>query len=130
MQFGDGGPGGWWILGEPELHLAEHVVVPDMAGWKRERMPERPREAFFTLAPDWVCEILSPSTSRFDRTRKLPVYARAGIPVYLLIDRDEGEVLVYSEPSGDDYAKSLKHKLGLAVPLPAPLGFELDTAEF
>ena len=53
-----------------------------------------------------------------------------GIPVYLLIDREEGEVLVYSEPSGDDYAKGLKHKLGLAVPLPAPLGFELDTAEF
>lgn len=55
---------------------------------------------------------------------------RAGIPVYLLIDREEGEVLVYSEPSGDDYAKSLKHKLGLTVPLPAPLGFELVTAEF
>ena len=86
MQFGDGGPGGWWILDEPELHLAEHVVVPDMAGWKREQMPERPQDVFFTLAPDWVCEVLSPSTSRFDRTRKLPVYARAGIPHLWLLD--------------------------------------------
>jgi Uma2 family endonuclease len=86
MQFGDGGPGGWWILDEPELHLAEHIVVPDLGGWRRERMPERPQEAFFTLAPDWVCEVLSPSTSRFDRTRKLPVYARASIPYVWLLD--------------------------------------------
>jgi len=86
MQFGDGGPGGWWILDEPELHLTEDVVVPDMAGWKRERMPAPPQEVFFTLTPDWVCEVLSPSTSRFDRTRKLPVYARVGVPHLWLLD--------------------------------------------
>jgi Uma2 family endonuclease len=86
MQFGDGGPGGWWILGEPEVRLAEQVVVPDIAAWRRQRMPEKPTEAFFTLAPDWVCEILSPSTSRFDRTKKLPVYARSGIPNLWLMD--------------------------------------------
>jgi Uma2 family endonuclease len=73
---GRGGPGGWWILYEPELHLGEDVVVPDIAGWRRERLAAVPDSAFFTLAPDWVCEILSPSTERTDRLRKLSLYAR------------------------------------------------------
>ena len=73
---GIGGPGGWWILDEPELHFGEHVLVPDLAGWRRERMPAIPDVAFFTLAPDWVCEVLSPSTARIDRGEKLPIYAR------------------------------------------------------
>ncbi|MCX5559179.1 Uma2 family endonuclease [Streptomyces sp. NBC_00038] len=77
-----------------------------------------------------VAEVTSDSTAARDREKKIRGYARAGIPIYLLIDREEGEVVVYSEPSGDDYTKGPKHKLGLAVPLPAPLGFELDTAEF
>jgi len=77
-----------------------------------------------------VAEVTSTSTAARDRDKKILGYARAGIPLYLLIDREEGEVLVCSEPSGGDYAKSLKHKLGLPVPLPAPLGFELDTADF
>jgi Uma2 family endonuclease len=76
---GRGGPGGWWIVHEPELHFGEDVLVPDLAGWRRERLPEFPKEAFFTLAPDWVCEVLSPSTERLDRGRKLRVYAREGI---------------------------------------------------
>lgn len=57
-----GGPGGWWILDEPEVHLGEHVLVPDLAGWRRERMPNLPHTDWFDLAPDWVCEILSPAT--------------------------------------------------------------------
>ena len=73
------GPGGWWILDEPELHFGEHVVVPDLAGWRRERMPTIPDEAFFTLAPDWACEVLSPSTERIDRGRKLRIYAEAAV---------------------------------------------------
>jgi Uma2 family endonuclease len=73
---GKGGPGGWVILFEPELHLVEDVLVPDLAGWRRERMPEIPNGAFFTLAPDWACEVLSPSTEMVDRAKKLPVYAR------------------------------------------------------
>ncbi|MFF9626297.1 Uma2 family endonuclease [Streptomyces griseosporeus] len=77
-----------------------------------------------------VAEVTSDSTAERDREKKIHGYARAGIPVYLLIDRQEGEVTVYSEPSGDSYARAPKHKLGQAVPLPAPLGFELDTAEF
>jgi Uma2 family endonuclease len=75
---GIGGPGGWWILVEPELHLGEQVVVPDVAGWRRERMPAMPEEAYFPVAPDWVCEVLSPSTERIDRSRKLRIYAEAG----------------------------------------------------
>jgi Uma2 family endonuclease len=70
-----GGPGGWIILDEPEVHLAENVLVPDLAGWRRERMPELPVDkAWFDLAPDWVCEVLSPSTAALDRGDKLKVY--------------------------------------------------------
>jgi len=74
-----GGPGGWQILDEPELHLEDHVVVPDLAGWRRERLPVVPDDAFTSLAPDWVCEVLSPSTERLDRGRKLRIYAAAGV---------------------------------------------------
>ncbi|MEU6373663.1 Uma2 family endonuclease [Streptomyces sp. NPDC046909] len=77
-----------------------------------------------------VAEVTSTSTAERDRDKKIRGYARAGIPVYLLIDREEAEVIVYSEPSGDEYAQGPKHKIGLTVPLPAPLGFDLDTAEF
>ena len=83
---GRGGPGGWCILLEPELHLGSHVLVPDLAGWRRERMPAVPDVAFFTLRPDWLCEILSPSTTSFDRTKKLAIYAREGLPWVWLID--------------------------------------------
>jgi Uma2 family endonuclease len=75
----DPGPGGWWILDEPELHFGEQVVVPDLAGWRRERLPAMPQEAFFSLAPDWICEVLSPATGRIDRGRKLRIYAEAGV---------------------------------------------------
>jgi Uma2 family endonuclease len=73
------GPGGWWILVEPELHFGEQVLVPDLAGWRRERLAAIPDETFFTLVPDWVCEVLSPSTERIDRGRKLRIYAEAGV---------------------------------------------------
>ena len=72
-------PNGWWILFAPEIHLGEDVVVPDWAGWRRERLPTIPDTAFFSLAPDWVCEVLSPSTERIDRGRKLRIYAGAGV---------------------------------------------------
>ena len=86
FQFGRGGPGGWWILDEPELHLGEDILVPDLAGWRRERMPELPGTAYFTLAPDWVCEVLSPSTRRVDLQEKRPVYAREGVAHLWLIE--------------------------------------------
>lgn len=76
-QRGRGGPGGWWILDEPELHLGPDVLVPDLAGWRRERLPAITNSPpYFTLAPDWVCEVPSPSTYRLDRVKKLHIYAR------------------------------------------------------
>lgn len=79
FQAGDGGPGGWIILHEPELHLADDILVPDLAGWRRERLPVIEDDPFTTLVPDWICEILSPSTEVTDRTAKLPIYAAAGV---------------------------------------------------
>ena len=81
-------PGGWWILFEPELHLGEDVLVPDHAGWRRERMPALPDVVGFTLAPDWVCEVISPSTARIDRGRKLRVYAREQVALH--VDDERG----------------------------------------
>jgi Uma2 family endonuclease len=79
-------PGGWWILFEPELHLDEDVVVPDWAGWRRDRMPVFPSVPFFTQAPDWICEIVSPSTGRIDRSRKMRIYGRASVVHLWLVD--------------------------------------------
>ncbi len=76
---GRGGSGGWRILFEPELHFADEIVVPDLAGWRRDRDLEEPNEAFFIVPPDWICEVLSPSTEKLDRTRKLRIYAGAGV---------------------------------------------------
>lgn len=87
FKRGRGGPGGWVILDEPELHLGTDVLVPDLAGWRRERVPDSfLQHAFSDLPPDWVCEVLSPSTSKVDRTEKLPLYAAAGVPYVWLID--------------------------------------------
>jgi Uma2 family endonuclease len=80
------GPGGWWILDEPELHFGDDVLVPDLAGWRRERMPVLRPVAAFTMPPDWVCEVVSPSTAALDRTRKMQVYAREGIPHLWIVD--------------------------------------------
>jgi Uma2 family endonuclease len=85
-DHGRGGPGGWWIIDEPELHLAKDVVVPDLAGWRRDRMPRLPETAYFSLVPDWVCEVVSASTALLDRTKKLPVYAREGVRHVWLVD--------------------------------------------
>lgn len=86
FDIGDNGPGGWLILDEPELHLGEDAIVPDLAGWRRERMPELPEKAWFELAPDWVCEVLSISTAHHDRAVKVPLYARERVPHIWLLD--------------------------------------------
>ncbi|MCX6551955.1 MAG: Uma2 family endonuclease [Acidobacteria bacterium] len=85
-DHGIGGPGGWWILDEPELHFGRDVLVPDLAGWRRNRMPRLPATAYFPLAPDWICEILSPSTAILDRSKKLAIYARESVSHAWLID--------------------------------------------
>jgi Uma2 family endonuclease len=83
---GRGGPGGWRILDEPELHLGSDVLVPDLAGWRRERLPMLPDEAYFSLAPDWICEVVSPSTAALDRVRKLTIYSREQVSHAWLVD--------------------------------------------
>jgi len=100
FQFGRGGPGGWWILFEPELHLEPHILVPDLAGWRRERLPTLPDAAYFSLAPDWVCEVLSPGTARTDRAVKMPIYAAEKVNWLWLLDPDIRTLEVYSLSDG------------------------------
>jgi len=88
FNTGNGGPGGWWIVFEPELHLGEDILVPDLAGWRRETMPVYPDTAFFDVSPDWVCEVLSPSTRHIDLTAKRDVYAREGVSHLWFVDPD------------------------------------------
>ncbi len=109
------GPGGWWILPEPELHLADDVLVPDLAAWRCGRMPTVPNTAAITLAPDWVCEIISPSSVRHDRIAKMRCYAHAGVAWVWLVDpiactleslRLEGERrTVVASHAGDEVAR-------------------------
>lgn len=83
---GRGGPGGWWIIDEPEIHLEDHIIVPDLAGWKKEGMTKLPETAYFAIVPDWVCEVLSQHTARKDRILKMPLYAKFGVSFIWLID--------------------------------------------
>ena len=100
FHLGDGGPGGWWILPEPELHLRADVVVPDIACWRKTRLLELPEAAFFTLAPDWVCEVLSPSTERIDRIRKMKIYAREGVGFVWLLKPSDKSLEVFKLHDG------------------------------
>jgi Uma2 family endonuclease len=86
FDLGEGGPGGWVVLDEPEVHLLGHILVPDLAAWRRERMPELPAAPFIELAPDWVCEVLSSSTEAEDRADKMPIYASADVRHAWLVD--------------------------------------------
>jgi Uma2 family endonuclease len=86
FKRGRGGPGGWLILDEPELHLAEDILVPDLAGWRRARLPRAPNAAFIAVAPDWGCEVLSKRTRAVDRKQKLRIYARERVHHVWLVD--------------------------------------------
>jgi Uma2 family endonuclease len=79
FDLGVGGPGGWVFMVEPELHLGKHIAVPDLAGWQRERIAQLPDTAWIGVAPDWICEVLSPSTERYDRGDKRMIYSEAGV---------------------------------------------------
>jgi Uma2 family endonuclease len=105
---GRSGPGGWWLLDEPELHFGEDVLVPDLAGWRRERMPSVPKAPFFTLAPDWVCEIVSPSTEQIDRRHKQPIYAREGVSHLWLVNPLARTLEVYRR-SPDGWLLAVTH---------------------
>jgi Uma2 family endonuclease len=97
---GASGPGGWWLLDEPELHLGSDIVVPDLAGWSTERLPRLPDAAWFELAPDWVCEVLSPSTVRVDRGEKRDIYAEHGVRHLWHVDPDARIVEVFALDNG------------------------------
>jgi len=100
FQRGRGGPGGWWILDEPEVHLGRDIVVPDVAAWRLERLPRLPSMAYFALAPDWACEIVSPSTERYDRLRKMAIYAREQVRRLWLINPLLRTLEVYALEAG------------------------------
>ena len=100
---GVGGPGGWFILFEPELHIGANgrqILVPDVAGWRRSRVPEFDDGAFFDLVPDWVCEVLSPSTASIDRGRKADIYAATGVGHMWLFDTDDCQIEAFENVDG------------------------------
>ena len=138
FQKGRGGPGGWVFFNEPELHFGPHVVVPDLAGWRRERLRSYPETAYFELAPDWVCEVLSGSTERRDRTSKRRIYAEAGVGYLWLIDprfqlleafvHTDGHWLLIGTWSSNDKVSvppfdAISISLADLWPLDPPLGF-------
>ena len=89
FHFRDDGPGEWAIIDEPELHFGPEpdILVPDLAGWRRERLDGLPANVPWTdIAPDWICEVLSPSTQAIDRTEKMDIYLREQVPNVWLID--------------------------------------------
>jgi Uma2 family endonuclease len=113
FQLGDGGPGGWWILFEPELHLEpDEPVVPDLAGWRVETLPELPVTSFFTTAPDWACEVLSKSTEKLDRDEKLPLYADHGVRHVWLVDPIAQTLEAYALGEGGRWREVRHYRAG------------------
>ena len=138
-QFGRGGPGGWIFAIEPELHLGEHVLVPDLAGWHRERLSVKPDAAYIDIAPDWVCEVLSASTHRRDRGAKRRIYGEVGVRHLWLLDprhqeleafvlNDHGWQLIGTWGSDDVVSAPPFDAISISLadlwPLDRPLGFE------
>ena len=112
---GSGGPGGWWIVAEVEVVLDEaNVLRPDLTGWRRERLPERPVERPVRVRPDWVCEILSPSNRRNDLIAKLRTYHRCGVPHYWVVDPEE-QTLTVHRWTPDGYLTALTAQRGERV---------------
>ena len=101
FQRGRGGPGGWWILPEPGIELPDTPeIAPDLAGWRRERLPVLPEDEPLRLVPDWVCEILSPSTRRHNLLIKKPYYAKVGVPYHWVVDREARTLTAHRLESG------------------------------
>jgi Uma2 family endonuclease len=130
-----GGPGGWWIFDQPELHFPDphpaepgdiEAVVPDLAGWTRERMPELPETAYFALAPDWICEVLSTSTADVDRNEKMPIYAGEGVQHAWLVDPTARTLEVYVLGRGRKWGPATLHRDKARVRVPPFDAIELD----
>lgn len=136
FQFGRGGPGGWVFMVEPELHFGANVVVPDIAGWRRERLSSLPDKAWIEIAPDWVCEIISPSTEHYDRGAKRQIYGAASVAYLWLVNPVEqyleafqlvaGQWLLQTTVAGADEVKippfdAAPFSLGLLWPFDAPI---------
>src|SRR5687767_14448562 len=122
-------PGGWWILLEPELHLGEDVLVPDVAGWRRSRLPSLPDVVGVTLAPDWVCEVVSPSTGVLDRRRKMPIYAREGVAHLWLVEPLQTTIEVYRLEDGA-WIDAGTHAGDVRTYIPPFEAIELDLARW
>jgi len=117
FEHGDGGPGGWWIINEPELHLGDDILVPDIAGWRRSGMPVYPNVKYFTQSPDWVCEILSPSTRHIDLGRKRAIYAREGVEFLWIVDADARSLDAYMLRKGKwELIDTLSEDADVALP--------------
>jgi Uma2 family endonuclease len=96
FDFGEDGPGGWWILGEPGIELpGTPEISPDVGGWRRERLPELPQDEPIRVVPDWVCEVLSPTTRRHDLLIKRPYYAKIGVRHHWLVDIEAHTITAY-----------------------------------
>jgi len=102
FQRGRGGPGGWWIHAESQISFEDRdwrTLVPDIAGWRKERVPRLP-EKYFEVRPDWVCEVISPSTRFVDRNLKAKVYAEEAIPYFWIIDPAHRTLECYENVEG------------------------------
>lgn len=130
FDVGRGGPGGWVLLDEPELHLGEDVVVPDLAGWRRARMPKVPLDqASIALAPDWICEVLSPSTQGVDRADKMAIYARESVHHAWLMDPIARTLEVY-RLEHDAWLRVTAHRDAAIVRLEPFEALEIDLSDF
>ena len=145
FQNGRGGPGGWVILDEPDVQLGNSILVPDIAGWRRERLAGHPETNCFVVVPDWICEVLSGSTERRDRTVKMEIYAQAGVPHMWLVD-PRLQILEAFELKSDQWAKvgawssddvvrappfdAISFSLADLWPLDPPLGMNEDPTPY
>jgi Uma2 family endonuclease len=101
FDLGKGGPGGWWILIEPDVRLAiDEIVAPDVAGWRRDRMPELAETRPIDIVPDWICEVLSPNDAGRDRVRKADLYLRSGVPHYWILDPEQRTLEAFTARDG------------------------------
>lgn len=138
FQNGGSGPGGWVFFVEPEIKFGSDILVPDIAGWRRERLSAYPERNFFEIAPDWICEILSASTEKRDRTVKMRIYGESGIPFMWIVDPRQqileafelsnGRWLKFGAWNSDDFVSAppfdaISFSLADLWPLDRPLGF-------